>query len=107
MEEQKRINTLLNCFRDTPDDLIFWAFRYFLGRMTIHACAFADDLTRAWPHLDTRIKALIRRELEEAFQKDDKMRADEEVKLCAYYPLGADCDREAWEKVRRAYREAE
>lgn len=100
--EKKRVMALLDCFQDSPDDLVFWAFRYFMGRMTIHTCCFAEELARAWKHLDARIKALIRKELDEAFRKDDAMRADEQCST-SYYPLGMDCDRAAWELVREAY----
>ena len=73
-----------------------------MGRMTIATCCFADDLAKAWPLLDKRTQSLIRKELDEAFKKDDEMRA---YPACAssYYPLGMDCDRAHWEKVRAAY----
>ena len=100
--ENKRKKTLLDCFQDTPDDLVFWSFRYFLGRMTIHTCAFAQDLARAWPHLDRRVAELIRKELDQEFEYDDKARANGETHGMSL-PLGADCDRAAWECVRRAY----
>lgn len=88
----------------SPSELVFWSFRYFLGRMTIHACCFARDLARAWPHLDERIKKLIQSELDDEFERDDKARAAAEK----YLPLGHDIDRESWETVRAAYtRQAE
>lgn len=99
--EQARIKALLGNFKDTPDDLVFWSFRYFLGRMTIRAACFAEDLARAWPHLDDRVKSLIVRELEQEFERDDVARASGTAK--SLYPLGADCYRAAWELVRRAY----
>ena len=97
-----RLHALVSSFRDTPDDLVFWSFRYFLGRMTIHTCCFAEDLARAWSHLDERVAGLIRKELDEAFRKDDELRSDEKCSRL-YSPLGMDCDRAAWECVRRAY----
>jgi hypothetical protein len=39
---------LLNNFTDTPSDLVFWSFRYFLGRMTIATTSFASNLAKAW-----------------------------------------------------------
>ena len=97
-----RLHAIIDSFRDTPDDLVFWSFRYFMGRMTIHACCFAEDLARAWPHLDERVASLIRKELEQEFDLDDKARADGETRSMSL-PLGMDCDRAAWECVRRAY----
>ena len=101
----KRTDDLLACFRDTPDSLVFWTFRYFMGRRTIHACCFARDLAGAWPYLDKHTQTAIRRELDAAFESDDRAR-DEQSAMDARItlPLGDDCDREAWELVREAYR---
>jgi hypothetical protein len=43
------------------------------------------------------------KELDEAFEQDDKARQGMK-KGYGYYPLGHDCDRQSWEKVREAYR---
>lgn len=95
-------DALVSCFSGGASELVFWSFRYFMGRTTIATCCFADELARAWPLLDERTQNLIRKELDEAFSKDDEMRADP---VCSshYYPLGMDCDRTHWEKVRAAY----
>lgn len=101
---------LLNAFRtNTPSDLVFWSFRYFLGRMTIATSSFAEDLAKAWPHLDSRVQKLIMRELEEEFERDDRVRqnvAEGKDKSIARlgFPLGMDCDRAAWQRVRDAYK---
>jgi len=76
-------------------DLVFWSFRYFLGRRTIATVGFARDLAKIYPLLDGNIKALIRKELEQAYE--------EEQRNPNYKPLGDACDREAWGKVRKAY----
>lgn len=98
---------LLACFSDTPSDLVFWSFRYFLGRMTIHACCFAEDLARGWEHLDPIVQERIKSELEKEFEQDDRVRKlelEEPKKAYNYYlPLGHDSEREAWQKVRDAY----
>ena len=93
---------LVSCFLGGASELVFWSFRYFMGRMTIAACCFADDLANAWPLLEERTQNLIRKELDEAFAKDDELRADP---ACSShnYPLGMDCDRAHWERVRAAY----
>ena len=108
MKISKKDKELLGCFTDTPSDLVFWSFRYFLGRMTIHACCFAESLAKAWPHLDERVQNLIIRELEEEFKRDDeaRLRRTESTVAKQYIstlPLGMDCDRAAWQKVRDAY----
>lgn len=100
---------LLSCFSsDTPSDLVFWSFRYFLGRMTIATCCFAESLAKGWEHLNPRIQELIKNELEREFARDDEARKGRDSKgdkavYLRYLPLGHDCDREAWQKVRDAY----
>lgn len=99
---------LLSCFSsDTPSDLVFWSFRYFIGRMTIATCCFADSLAKGWEHLEPRVQELIKRELEREFERDDEARKDRienpESSFKYSLPLGHDCDREAWQKVRDAY----
>jgi hypothetical protein len=96
---KKQDNDLLKCFTDTPSDLVFWSFRYFLGRRSIHTTCFARNLATAWPHLDERVQSLIIRELEYEFRRDDEARADNDP----YKALGDDCDRAAWQLVRDAY----
>ena len=89
---------------DILDDLVFWSFRYFLGRTTIQTCDCAERLIRLYPALSPHFRALIRRDLEEEFERDDDARSGG---TCAsgYLPLGHDCDRAAWEKVRKLWRE--
>jgi hypothetical protein len=79
--------------------LVIAATRYFTGRMTIATCAYAEELARAWPDIPAKTKAIIRRDLEEEFLRDDKARACN----APYKTLGMDCDRAAWEKVRDAW----
>ena len=98
-----RDRALLKCFGDNVSELVFWAFRYFLGRRTIATCAFADSLAAAWPHIEPRTQDAIKRELDDAFRRDDDLRANSKTESRYAFPLGADCDREAWEGVRRAY----
>ncbi len=95
----KKDKKLIESFTGTPSDLVFWSFRYFLGRMTIATCSFANSLAKAWPHLDEDVQKLIMNELEQEFEQDDIARAENQD----YKPLGHDWDREAWQKVRNAY----
>jgi hypothetical protein len=77
--------------------MMIGAFRYHLGRRTYAVSEFCNFLIRVWSSLDDRTQRLIRHELQQAFQKE------EEARLLGdrYLPLGDECDRAEWEKVRR------
>jgi hypothetical protein len=70
-----------------PNELVHAAFRYFLGRRTISANAFARDLARAVPVLSKPTREMIAQELRKAFEKD---------------ALGHKCDVEAWTETLSA-----
>lgn len=77
--------------------LIIGAQRYYIGRMTIAANCFAQsELAAAWPHLPAGTRSVMQRGIEEEFLRDDEARAEGSN----YKPLGWDCDRAAWAKVR-------
>ena len=96
-KQMTRDERILACFRtDTLDDLIFWAFRYFLGRMTIATTCFAKDLAKAAPLLSVKVRYLLRRELEETVERDTKYRLNDDKGYYDHAPLGRDCDRDAW-----------
>ena len=83
-----------------PHILLIGATRYYTGRMTITACCFAEyELAKAWPHIPANTRAIIARDLEEEFRRDDEAR----IEGTPYLPLGMDCDRRAWDAVRLAY----
>jgi hypothetical protein len=82
-------------------ELLFAAFRYFLGRKTISNCNFAEELASAWWDIPEITRNGLQRELTEAFARDDQARLRGEVFV--QLPLGQNCDREAWEKVRTAW----
>ena len=83
------------------DEVIVWhgAFSYYCGRATIAVSAFVDELIKHWPKLSEKTRHLIERDLERAFLEDDNCRKDN----AGYKRLGHDCDRQAWEKVRRLW----
>jgi len=81
------------------DELILWSLRYLMGRRTIAACSFALDLAKAYKHLPIMLRAKIRDEVESRFLEDNLSRK----RKASYHPLGDDCDREAWLKVRACY----
>ena len=78
------------------DLMVLAAFRYCLGRMTYISGVCADWLVDKWPELPPRSRALIRTELDRAFERDDEDRATG----ASLKALGWDCDRREWEKVR-------
>lgn len=77
------------------------AFSYWCGRRTIAVGSFVEMLIAAWPNLSDRVHAGIQRDLEDAFAEDEKSRADNS----SYKPLGDDCDRALWERVRKLWGE--
>jgi hypothetical protein len=82
------------------DDLMaIAAFRYCLGRSTYIVSDCADWLIAHWPAIKDTARNVIRSDLEDAFRADDAARIDERD----YKPLGWDCDREQWERVRRLW----
>ena len=78
------------------DLMVIAAFRYCLGRLTYISGVCADWLVDKWSELPPHSRALIRTELDRAFERDDEARERGDD----YKPLGWDCDRAAWEKVR-------
>ena len=85
-------------------ELTLWvgATRYYTGRMTYAVGEFVDLLVQEWPSLPEPTRAIIARDLEEEFMRDDDVRADSDSGRYTY-PLGHDCDRAQWERVRRLY----
>lgn len=79
--------------------MVIAAFRYCLGRMTYIVGDCASWLIKIWPYLSKETQNIIKRDLEEAFTRDDEARADGHE----YKPLGADCDRFQWERVRKLW----
>ena len=94
--------SVLSFFRESPSDFVFLAFRYYLGKMNIYSASFAEDLAKAWPHLNPVVQGLIKKELEEAFHTDDAQRLKSKGKTNVFR-LGWNVDRKAWELVRHAY----
>lgn len=74
------------------------AFRYCLGRRTYIVGDCAEWLIEQWPNISDNAKAIIKRDLEYAFLSDDETRATGVDTF--FKPLGMDCDREQWERVR-------
>lgn len=98
MKKEKEVNPL-----DFFDEFtIIAAERYYLGRMTIAACSFAQfELYPAWPHLSKNTQSVIKRDVEEMFRIDDESRKDP---LEKWHPLGMDMDRAAWSVLRQRWK---
>ena len=76
------------------------AVRYCLGRRTYITAECREWLYQIWDSLPEESKKLIRRDVEEAFQRDDEDRASGSTQ---YKALGDDCDRAEWEMVRKLW----
>ena len=79
------------------------AFRYCLGRQTYMPDVCATWLIKHWAEFPAKERALVQRELEAAFARDDEERAngDSQISLT----LGWDCDRKTWERVRALWKD--
>lgn len=90
----------------TPrEELTLWlaATRYYMGRRTYAVHDFCDMLVATWPHLNQRTKDLIRRDVEEEFARDALWRSNGGMPEHVTLPLGQDCDRLNWERVRQLW----
>jgi len=75
------------------------AVRYSLGRMTYITNVCADWLITEWHNLPEEARQSIQRDVESAFREDDEARKRGDH----FRPLGWDCDRYAWAKVRKLW----
>jgi hypothetical protein len=112
MKQKQHANPILVNFDGGASELLFWSYRYFVGRMTGATCNFAESLAASWPHILPVYRSIIKDELTRDFARDDELRAERASKspqqpgsldYVGCLPLGQDCDREAWEKVRQAW----
>lgn len=72
-----------------------------LGSRTIAAMSFVQDLARHWDSLPARVRHYIERMVDAAFVADDAERASGRTE---FLPLGMDCDRAEWERLRARWR---
>ena len=77
------------------------ATRYYLGRMTADTHSYCAQLIGEWWWLPRSLRDQIQRDVEREFERDDEWRKNDSLRP---YPLGMDCDREAWERVRGLWR---
>ena len=90
----------LNAMSGHDHLMVIAATRYCLGRMTYVVGDCCDWLRKIWPILSEATQKIIRRDIEEAFARDD---ADREAGR-EFKALGHDCDRKQWERVRNLWK---
>jgi len=78
-----------------PDRMIHQSFRYVLGRRSYAVSDWCDWFVKNHKEIPANEMAIIKRELKEAFERDDDARDNERP----YLVLGEDCDRACWMKV--------
>ena len=64
--------------------IIFWAFRYALGRMTYAVDEVVEYLIFNWDKMSVETKEQIQKEIREAIKKKN---------------IGMDCDKLNWERI--------
>ena len=82
------------------DSIVVYAVRYALGRMSTAPSDVCDWLLANWQHLHETTRTVIQRDIEREFERDDEQRAEEPDACQSSRPLGWDCDRYTWERVR-------
>lgn len=93
----------------TPEEqstLWIGATRYYIGRMTYAVRDFCSLLIKAWSELNPHAQAIIKRDVEDAFERDDVVRAGK-MKGHGYLALGMDVDRRCWESVRTLWKDGD
>ena len=80
--------------------MVIAAIRYCLGRRTYIVRDCADWIIQMWPEFTESTQKLVRRDIEETFDRDDRSRKVSSE----YLPLGMDMDRREWERVRNLWR---
>lgn len=82
------------------DDLmVSCAFEHCCGRNNYIVGVCVDWIIDQWPNFSNNSKAFIKRHLEKEIKRDDESRERGD----RHHPLGHDCDRELWEKVRNLW----
>lgn len=79
--------------------MVIAATRYCMGRNTYIVSDCCDWLIRIWPDLLPNTRAVIKRDVNDAFEDDDAARREQRN----FRPLGWDCDRQEWDRVRKLW----
>lgn len=75
------------------------AVRYCLGRQSYIVGDCVDWMEQVWPSLYPETQTVIKRDIEEAFRRDD----DDRIDGREHKAMGMDCDRAQWERARRLW----
>lgn len=88
-----------------PDWLVIDAVRYAVGRTSVQPAVTSAWLIGVWDKLTPFVQSIIRRDLDEEFRRDDFARqlVRDGKREAGCYPLGWDCDRYSWERVRELW----
>lgn len=101
LAEQQRPN--MACHDPRPwgfqDLMAVAAFRYCCGRQSYIVGVCVNWIIKQWPNFAENAKSIIHRDLEEEFKRDGEFRERGE----SYKPLGSDCDRADWARVRKLW----
>jgi hypothetical protein len=81
------------------DLIVMAAMRYCMGRRSYIVSTMVDFLIANWDNLSDSCKSILKRDLEEAFERDDEDRA----RGREFSHLGDNIDRVTWERVRELY----
>lgn len=79
--------------------MIIAAVRYCIGRMSYIVSDCADWIIANWNEWPEKVRNIVKRDIDDAFRQDDEAREF----TSQYFPLGMDCDREQWERVRKLW----
>lgn len=79
--------------------MVIAAVRYCIGRMSYIVSDCADWIIANWNEWPANTREIIKRDIEDEFKRDDEARDDGRE----WRPLGWDCDRKEWERVRRLW----
>lgn len=68
------------------DDILFFAFRYVLGRMSYSVKIVTDEILHSAEHIRPKLRKVMMKEIDEAYRENR---------------LGMDMDAERWHRVRK------
>lgn len=93
--------TAIRAHMGINDVAAHWAVRYCIGRRSYAVEDCSSWLCDVWRALDSDARAIIQRDVDEEFARDDAARANGNT---SGLPLGMDMDRTSWERVRELWR---
>jgi hypothetical protein len=86
------------------EELLFWSFRYFLGRGSIRAACFVNELLDSLPYMNRYHIALICQDLESEFAYVARLNETRSDDKQVYLGMFSDVE-QSWRKVYEKARE--